>query len=343
MARTLYQVLGVEREASSREIEAAFRERVEELRSRGDTDPESMATLHEAYQVLVHVERRAEYDDSLPALPASRRARPDDAAALNPWLKWGMPALVVVVLGAWWSLRPAETPPRGSASKVVSTEVLAPSSNTSPSSAVVPSALPEGAVAPTSATPRRAGSGSAEDVFAEVSGSVARIRVTDTLGQPVSQGSGVVVDSSYVITNCHVTQAGDKISVKIGNEEYPAAVAMADEVLDLCRLAVSGLTAPAVSVGSVESVRTGQRVYAIGAPHGLELTISEGIVSSLREVKSGTVIQTTAPISPGSSGGGLFDASGKLVGIVTFQHRYGQNLNFAIPADWIAQMQSRSR
>jgi hypothetical protein len=88
-------------------------------------------------------------------------------------------------------------------------------------------------------------------------------------------------------------------------------------------------------------VRTGQRVYAIGSPQGLELTISEGIVSALRKVEEGTVIQTTAPISPGSSGGGLFDLSGHLIGIMTFQHRYGQNLNFALPADWIGQMRPR--
>ena len=53
------------------------------------------------------------------------------------------------------------------------------------------------------------------------------------------------------------------------------------------------------------------------------------------------MIQTTAPISPGSSGGGLFDLSGRLVGIMTFQHRFGQNLNFALPADWIGQMRAR--
>jgi hypothetical protein len=62
----------------------------------------------------------------------------------------------------------------------------------------------------------------------------------------------------------------------------------------------------------------------------------------LREVQDGTVIQTTAPISPGSSGGGLFNAAGQLVGITTFQHRYGQNLNFALPVDWVARMQTRS-
>lgn len=102
------------------------------------------------------------------------------------------------------------------------------------------------------------------------------------------------------------------------------------------------MAAPSVNVGSVGSLRIGQRVYALGAPYGLDLTISEGIVSSLRTISAGTVIQTTAPVSPGSSGGGLFDGSGNLVGIVTFQHRYGQNLNFAHPADWIGQMRTRT-
>jgi hypothetical protein len=131
------------------------------------------------------------------------------------------------------------------------------------------------------------------------------------------------------------------INVKLGNAVRSADVQVSDEELDLCRLTVSGLDAPALTIGSVKQLRTGQRVYAIGAPQGLDLTISEGIVSSLREVPGGTVIQTTAPISAGSSGGGLFDLTGRLVGIMTFQHRFGQNLNFALPADWIADMQTR--
>jgi hypothetical protein len=64
-------------------------------------------------------------------------------------------------------------------------------------------------------------------------------------------------------------------------------------------------------------------------------------VSSLRDTEDGRVIQTTAPVSPGSSGGGLFNADGRLIGIVTFQYRGGQNLNFAVPADWIGAMNDR--
>lgn len=182
---------------------------------------------------------------------------------------------------------------------------------------------------------------SAENVFADVAPSVARIQVMDGSGRLIATGSGVVIDKAVVLTNCHVATRGARLTVKLGEAVMPASVQMADEALDLCRLAVAGLTAPPVVVGSVASLRTGQRVYAIGAPAGLELTISEGIVSALRKVDHGTVIQTTAPISPGSSGGGLFDASGAMVGIVTFQHRFGQNLNFALPADWIRQMRAR--
>jgi len=182
---------------------------------------------------------------------------------------------------------------------------------------------------------------SAEDVFAEVAPSVARVNVMDGTGRNVGTGSGVVIDNEVVLTNCHVAKPGTTLAVKLGDVVMPATVQLADETLDLCRLAVPGLRAPALTIGTVESLRTGQKVYAIGAPAGLELTISEGIVSALRIVTDGTIIQTTAPISPGSSGGGLFDVAGRLVGIMTFQHRFGQNLNFALPADWIGQMRAR--
>gem|GEM_PF-6105546 len=75
-------------------------------------------------------------------------------------------------------------------------------------------------------------------------------------------------------------------------------------------------------------------MYAIGAPQGLELSLSEGIVSQLRGGFP-PIIQTTVAISPGSSGGGLFNKNGELVGITTFQLKEGQNLNFALPVEWV--------
>ncbi len=89
-------------------------------------------------------------------------------------------------------------------------------------------------------------------------------------------------------------------------------------------------------------LKVGAKVYAVGAPHGLELTLSEGIVSSLREFEGSNYIQTTAAISNGSSGGGLFDENGALVGLMTFNYTKGQNLNFASPVEWVEELPKRS-
>lgn len=81
----------------------------------------------------------------------------------------------------------------------------------------------------------------------------------------------------------------------------------------------------------------GEAVYTLGSPVGLELTLSNGIISGRRTEQNRNYVQTTAPISPGSSGGGLFDARGNLVGITTLalvgREHLNQSLNFAIPAD----------
>jgi S1-C subfamily serine protease len=198
------------------------------------------------------------------------------------------------------------------------------------------------APAPAQANPSTTAPRTGDQVFAEVSASIVRIVVMDESHNPVGGGSGVVTGRAVVITNCHVALKGPLLEVRAGKDGFPATVAVADETYDLCELSVAGgFSAPAVEVGNMQYVRTGQKVFAIGAPQGLDLTISEGIVSSIRETSLGKLLQTTAPISPGSSGGGLFNISGQLIGITTFQHRTGQNLNFAVPADWIADMSPR--
>ena len=90
-------------------------------------------------------------------------------------------------------------------------------------------------------------------------------------------------------------------------------------------------------VRSYDSLQVGEAAYTLGSPVGLELTLSNGIVSGRRDEEQRHYVQTTAPISPGSSGGGLFDARGNLIGITTLalvgRERLNQSLNFAIPAD----------
>ena len=352
MKQTLYDILGVARDASPEAIAAAGRQRIAELEAAPPHDPNALPLVREAHQILSNPTQRSAYDASLAARAARATVAPevdddDDAAdptfgdvLLGGWRKWALGLVVLVALAVWWKAHTGHPSPGKVRGIVVQQTELGGAMDQPTSRAVEPAATAAPATPATVDSP--ASASPAEHIFAKVSGSVARVNVQDASGRAVGFGSGVVIDRGIVLTNCHVALRGTAVAAKLGNDVYPAIVQVADEELDLCTLSVPGLDAPAVPIGSVKTLRTGQRVFAIGAPQGLELTISEGIVSSLREVPGGTVIQTTAAISAGSSGGGLFDVSGKLVGIPTFTHRYGQNLNFALPADWIGEMRTRS-
>jgi S1-C subfamily serine protease len=185
----------------------------------------------------------------------------------------------------------------------------------------------------------------AEQVYAKVSPSVWRVVTYDADNLPLGQGSGVVVGDEAVVTNCHVLAKAKRVAVKREKETLDAKLAMWDVKRDLCQLRVVGLKAPAVWVADSKQVAVGQNVFAVGNPKGLELTMSAGLVSSLRRNTAGqlVLIQTSAAISGGSSGGGLFDAQGNLVGLTTLGSVSGdaQNLNFAIPAEWVRELPAR--
>ena len=182
-----------------------------------------------------------------------------------------------------------------------------------------------------------------EQIFAKDSPSIVVVVAYGTDGQPLDLGSGVVIAKGQVVTNCHVVKDGATLRVKQDKAVYPATLHFADFDRDLCQLNVPNLTAQVVAIGDARTLQVGANVVTIGAPEGLELTISSGLVSALRDFGDGTkIIQTSASISPGSSGGGLFDSEGRLVGITSAQLREGQNLNFALPANWIAKLSSRS-
>lgn len=185
------------------------------------------------------------------------------------------------------------------------------------------------------------GAKSATEVFEEVSGSMAVVYGKDRKGQVVSLGSGVVLAAGEVVTNCHVIDEVSDLSVRHKDSEHPATRKHSDFDRDVCSLTVPGLKASVAQLGTTQALKVGQRVYVIGAPHGLELTLSEGIISSLREVEGGRYIQITAPISAGSSGGGLFDEEGRLIGLPTFYLSEGQQLNFAVPVEWVKALPQR--
>jgi hypothetical protein len=162
---------------------------------------------------------------------------------------------------------------------------------------------------------------------------------------PLGQGSGVVVGAEAVVTNCHVLAKAKRVAVKREKESFDAKLALWDVKRDVCQLQVAGLKAPVVAVSDSAKVVVGQSVYAIGNPKGLELTMSAGLVSSLRRNVDGqlVLIQTSAAISGGSSGGGLFDDEARLIGLTTIGSVTGdaQNLNFAVPSDWVRELPQR--
>jgi tetratricopeptide (TPR) repeat protein len=175
---------------------------------------------------------------------------------------------------------------------------------------------------------------SSQEVFERLAPSVFVVEVFDRSGALLATGSGVSVTSDEVLTNNHVIEDGVALRLRHGNETWAATVAYVDRDRDLCRLLGQGLNAPPVPIRPSSELVVGEHVYAIGAPEGLELSISEGLISGLRAFEQVHLVQTSAAISPGSSGGGLFDVYGHLIGITTFYLKEGQNLNFALPGEW---------
>lgn len=183
------------------------------------------------------------------------------------------------------------------------------------------------------------------ELFAKVAPSVWRVRTYDKEGLPLSTGSAVVVAPDTLVTNCHVLRKAARVAVTHDANNVPATLALWDTERDVCQLQARGLGAPTVPLGETGRVVVGQSVYALGTPEGLELTLSAGLVSSLRKnaAQQLVAIQTSAPISHGSSGGGLFDEQGRLIGITTamIAGNNAQNLNFAVPVDFVRELPQR--
>ena len=182
----------------------------------------------------------------------------------------------------------------------------------------------------------------AQNVFTRVAPSVVTVVASGDGGTAGGQGSGVVVGRGQVVTNCHVVSDADRLSVRHGTAELSARWVSADRSRDLCLLAVDGLQAPPVRTRALASLLPGERVHAVGNPLGFGLAVSSGLVSHFPTVDGERLILSSAPQSPGSSGGGLFDGEGRLVGVTTSVFSAGQNLNLALPADWIAELADRS-
>ncbi len=175
------------------------------------------------------------------------------------------------------------------------------------------------------------------EVFDKVKDSVFVVKSFDEQYKPKSQGSAVLLPTGKLATNCHVVNEGMGLEVGKDNQFVPATLYAGNKKMDICLLDAEITIGKPVELGLASNLKVGVPVFAVGAPQGLELTLSDGIVSQLREGIP-PIIQTTAAISPGSSGGGLFDSEGHLVGLTTLYFQGGQNLNFAVPAEWLSDL-----
>ena len=192
-----------------------------------------------------------------------------------------------------------------------------------------------------SSGPGQSGSTFTQQIAKEEKGSVVFLKVSTNEGEGV--GSGIIVKSSGQILTAHHVIKGIKegwAKPFKGTWMPITGVVAQDELKDLAVINVDPRDQDLQEsrLGSGEHISSGDPVVAIGNPLGLEYSVTEGIVSEVRTTPEGLrLIQTDAAVSPGNSGGPLFDQNGEVIGVVSFNlsssHDEGQNLNFAVSID----------
>lgn len=182
------------------------------------------------------------------------------------------------------------------------------------------------------------------DLVRRIKPSAVAIETFDSRGEKLSRGSGFFIAADRVVTNRHVIDNAFRAEVHSYNGSvYPVkGVIAVDAEGDLALLRVE---APANQVRPLlldkTSPQEGESVVVIGNPFGLEGSVTNGIVSAVRDIPTfGRIIQITAPISPGSSGSPVVNMQGQVIGVATLQITGGQSVNFAIPSERISQLQS---
>jgi tetratricopeptide (TPR) repeat protein len=167
---------------------------------------------------------------------------------------------------------------------------------------------------------------------------VVQIDVTRNDGKK-ERGSGVLIGPGRLLTNCHVLRNASQIRAIQSKESWPASLDKGDSYLDLCLLKLPGHPGKPPRIAEPDATRVGQSVYAAGYSGG-KFSVNKGQIKGLYTCPcgGGEVIQTSAQFDPGASGGGLFNAEGELLGILTFKSHEGGSFHFAIPIGWMKEI-----
>lgn len=168
--------------------------------------------------------------------------------------------------------------------------------------------------------------------------SVVLIEVLDENIDPVGQGSGFIADpSGLIVTNYHVIEGSTSVRITMNDKTvlHTSEVAEYDIDLDIAVLKVPNINLPALKLGDSDKIAIGEEILVIGSPMGLHNSVSNGIISGVRNFEDFDAIQITAPISAGSSGGVLINSSGEVIGVTAFGLKDYENFNFAIPINYV--------
>ena len=149
-------------------------------------------------------------------------------------------------------------------------------------------------------------------------------------------GSGVVVAKDQVVTNCHVIAKAQSIGVISQGEGYSASAIKTDWHHDVCILKVEGLRAPAVNIGSSNALQYEQPIYSVGFPNNSPNSISTfGVVKGLYPMDDSVIVRTSSAFRMGASGGGVFDAMGNLVAIITLKSPGRNAFYYNMSVEWV--------
>lgn len=177
--------------------------------------------------------------------------------------------------------------------------------------------------------------------LARLASSVVMISVHDRKGELLGNGSGIMIGAEgYILTNHHVATGGSFYSVRIEDDEQiykTDEIIKYNSVLDLAVIRIDRRLKPLPIYGGARKLVRGQKVVAIGSPLGLFNSVSDGIISGFRVINDVDMIQFTAPISHGSSGGAVLNMYGEVIGISTAGFDNGQNINLAVGYEFISQ------
>jgi serine protease Do len=167
-----------------------------------------------------------------------------------------------------------------------------------------------------------------------IASGVVKVEVSRSTGY--SLGTGVVIDRGKVVTACHVLRGGSRVAVLYAGVRHSAVVRAASAEHDICVLQVPRLEAPSALLRPTAQLAIGEDIGAIGFSAGAGVHHAHGTVDRLHRYDDGVVVQGSAAFTSGASGGGLFDAERRLVGILMFRMRGAGGQYFSAPVEWIA-------